>query len=310
VAVDGGTGIALDFEEDFDALTPRFILDYQVRPDNKLYAIAARGTKPGGFNGALAFELGIGSFEEETLWQFELGSKNLFFDRQVLVNLAGYFSLLDGYQLTENLAALGATTTQGSAVSNLGEVEIFGLELDTSFTPNAVPGLTLRGNYAFTDAEFTEGTEETQQAVFGEGSLEGQELPRQARHQAAFFIDYEKPFTEDLSGFFSVNGSYLSSRFAQVQNLAETGDSFELAARATLFWRDRYSLTVYGENLNDEDAVLGVLRFIDPHGTGSFTVAGNVIENAFNLASDGQSRGFQVNNRDGRRWGVILRYQF
>lgn len=304
-------GDPFDVEAKFDAITPRFIVDFQATPDNLIYASAARGTKPGGFNGAQGFQFGFGTFEEESVWQFELGSKNQFFDRQLTFNIAGYYSTLKDYQLTENLAALGATSTTGSVTANLGDVDILGVELEAYYSPNALPGFSLGGTYAWTDTEFTSGSEATQGAVFGDSSLVGQQLPRQARHQVSAFADYEVDLSTDFSTLFSVNGNYLSSRFAQVQNLAETGESFEVDARITFTYRDSLSLTLYGKNLTDEDAALGVLRFIDPSpGNGSFVVNGVNIANGFTLSSAGQSRGFQFNNRNGRRFGAIVRYKF
>ncbi len=316
VDFDTGEIIQLDGESDevsatFTALTPRFILNWQATDDSLLYASAARGTKPGGFNGAQGFEFGFGTFDEETNWQFEIGSKNLFFDNQFLVNAAFFYSSLRDYQLTENLAALGANTTVGSVTANVGDADIFGLELETSYTPNILPELTIGGTYAWTDTEFTAGTEATQGAVFGDSSIVGQEIPRQARHQASFFADYDYQISERVGALFSINGNYLSSRFAQVQNLAETGEAFELDARITFDLDDKYSLSFYGKNLTNEDAPLGVLRFIDPSpGNGSFVVNGQIPSTAFNLASDGQSRGFQYNNRLGARWGVVARVRF
>ena len=298
-------------EATFTAWTPRFIVDFQAADNNLLYASAARGTKPGGFNGAQGFQFGFGTFEEETNWQFELGSKNVFANDQLLFNVAGFYSTLSAYQLTENLAALGANTTTGSVTANVGDVDIFGLELETSFTPNALPGLTIGGTYAWTDTEFSVGTEATQGAVFGDSSIVGQELPRQARHQAFFFADYRIDNSDRVSTTLSVNGNYLSSRFAQVQNLAETGDAFELDARVTIELDEKYSVAFYGKNLTNEDAPLGVLRFIDPSpGNGSYTIAGVTPSTAFELASAGQSRGFQYNNRNGARWGVVVRAKF
>ena len=305
------SGAPFDVRAKFDAITPRFILDYQASDDNLIYASAARGTKPGGFNGAQGFQFGFGTFDEESVWQFELGSKNQLFDRQLTFNVAGFYSSLKDYQLTENLAALGAASTTGSVTANLGNVDILGLELEAYYNPDAVPGLSLGTTYAWTDTEFTSGSEATQGAVFGDPSLVGQQLPRQARHQLSFFGDYEVDFSDDFSTVFSVNGNYLSSRFAQVQNLAETGDSFEVDARVTLKFQDNLSLTFYGKNLTDEDTALGVLRFIDPTGgNGSLVVNGVNIANGFTLSSAGQSRGFQFNNRNGRRFGAIARLKF
>ncbi|WP_379554248.1 TonB-dependent receptor [Qipengyuania sp. DGS5-3] len=304
-------GSPFDVEAKFDAITPRFIVDWEATPDNLVYASAARGTKPGGFNGAQGFEFGFGTFEEESVWQFELGSKNVFADGQWVFNVAGFYSALQDYQLTENLAALGATGTTGSVTANLGDVDVYGIEIDTVFQPRSLPGLTLGGSYAWTDTEFTSGSEATQGAVFGDPDLTGQQLPRQARHQASFYTDYEAELSDDFTTVFSVNGNYLSSRFAQVQNLAETGSAFEVDARITLKYRENLSFTIYGKNLTDEDTALGVLRFIDPRGgNGSLVVNGVNIPNAFTLSSAGQSRGFQFNNRNGRRFGAIARLKF
>lgn len=304
-------GLDLDFNETFTAFTPRLTVDYQIDDDHLLYGVIANGTKPGGFNGAQGFEFGFGTFDEEELWQYEVGSKNYFLDNQMLLNGSVYFSQLDGYQLTENLAALGATSTTGSVTANLGEVEIFGIELETAFTPNTLPNLTVGGTYAYTDAEFTSGQEGTQEAVFGDGDLTGQQVPRQAPHQVSFFGEYTVDFDDVRYATFAVNGNYLDSRFAQVQNLAETGESFEVDARVTFGLNDRTTFSIWGKNLTDEDAALGVLRFIDPRGgNGSLVVNGVNIENGFTLSSAGQSRGFQYNNRNGRRFGAILRYKF
>ena len=304
-------GSLFDVSETFTAVTPRFLVDYQVTDDNLLYASIARGTKPGGFNGAQGFEFGFGTFDEEENWQYELGSKNYFLDGQVLLNGAFFFSDLSGYQLTENLAALGANSTTGSVTANVGDAEVFGIELDGAYSPAALPGVTIGGTYAWTDTNFTAGTEATQGLVFGDSSIVGQEIPRQARHQASFFADYQVDLSDTLSTLFSVNGNYLSSRFAQVQNLAETGDAFELDARITFSYLDNFSIAFYGKNITNEDAPLGVLRFIDPSpGNGSFQVNGVTPSTVFELAGSGQSRGFQINNRNGARWGVIARYTF
>ncbi|MEO1405939.1 MAG: TonB-dependent receptor, partial [Pseudomonadota bacterium] len=195
---ENGDIVPFDVSESFTAITPRFTVDWQVTDANLLYGSIANGTKPGGFNGAQGFEFGFGTFEEEENWQYEIGSKNFFFDDQLLLNGAFFFSTLSDYQLTENLAALGANTTTGSVTANVGDADIFGIELDGAFSPDALPGVTIGGTYAWTDTEFKEGTEATQGAVFGDSSIVGQEIPRQARHQASFFADYETDLTSNL----------------------------------------------------------------------------------------------------------------
>ncbi len=309
-ALDTGE-VLLSQQEEFTAVTPRITVDYQRTDDQLIYGVIAAGTKPGGFNGADAAEVGFGSFDEEDAVALEFGIKNTFAGGRGVFNAAAFLTNIDGYQLTENLAALGVTGTIGSATANIGEVDIFGIELETSYILESIPSLTIGGTYAYTDAEFAEGSESTQESVFGNGDLSGQQVPRQAPHQASIFADYGFTAGQGVSGLFSINGSYLDSRFAQVQNLAETGSSFELDARLTFGWADdKYTVALWGKNLTDEDAALGVLRFIDALGSNSFTVAGQPIPSVFTLSAAGQSRGFQFNNRNGRRFGVTFRAKF
>lgn len=327
-AFDVATGevIQIDGENDeisqtFDALTPRFTIDWQVTDNNLLYATGARGTKPGGVNvgGSDAARQSIGDsgvvfFGEEGAWQAEIGSKNVFADGQLVLNIAGFYTRLSDYQLTETLAGLGVAVGGGgtttSVTANVGDARIFGLELEGAFSPAALPGVTVGGTYAWTDTEFTSGTESTQGLVFGDSSIVGQEIPRQARHQASFFADYSRDLSENVNALFSVNGNYLSSRFGQVQNLTESGDAFELDARLTMTLEDRYSLSFYGKNLTNEDAISGVLRFLDAsNGNGSAVING-VTQEAFLISGVAQSRGFQYSNRLGARWGVVARVKF
>ena len=298
--------------EVFRSFTPRITLDWQATDDNLIYAIVGRGTKPGGFNDEEAIAEGFGSFDEERLWQFELGAKNVFLQDQLLFNFAGFYSTLTGYQLTNALSSISGGTTLVSATSNVGDVDIYGIELDGQFRPSALPGVSLSANYAFTETNFTGGVEEVQEEVFGDPSIVGQDLPRQARHQASFFVDYDVALTNAVSALFSVIGTYQSSRFSQVQNLAETGDSFELDVRATLNFGERWSLTAYGRNLTNEQAVLSVLRFVDANAQ-NFALNGITVPGVLDLAPTNPNlffRGFQTNLRQSARWGLIARYHF
>ena len=127
--------------------------------NNLLYFTYAEGTKPGGFNGALAVQEGLPTFDEETVESIEIGSKNVVMGGQGTVNVAVYFNEIEGYQLTQNVAS-GANTL--SATVNAGSTEIKGLELEANFQPDAIEGLSFTFNYAYTDSEFTEGVDQNQ----------------------------------------------------------------------------------------------------------------------------------------------------
>ncbi|WP_296719933.1 TonB-dependent receptor [Erythrobacter sp.] len=302
----------------FKAFTPRVTLDWQFTPDNMLYAIYAEGQKPGGFNGPLAItanavdpNLGIETFDEEENKSFELGLKNAFFDGAVIFNLAGFYTDISGYQLTQNVSV---PPNQISVVTNAGEAEIWGLEAE--LRGQLSPGLTLTANYALADTSFTSGVDENQgvlndvaddglvncstgdqfpdiascQSAFG--SIVGQSIPRAPRHRIFADLDYRSN-TEIGGGtwdfFAGANITYTSSSYAQVHNLAETGSATEVDARMGIE-NDNYRIQLYVDNLFDEDAIQQIIRYAD--------------------ANNDLRRSFIGGLRPGRRFGLIVAATF
>jgi len=89
----------------FDSFNPRATIDWQVNDNSLLYAVYAEGNKPGGFNSALAVQEGLPTFDEEEVTSFELGSKNVFADGNLVLNGSVFLNEIDGYQLTQNVRA-------------------------------------------------------------------------------------------------------------------------------------------------------------------------------------------------------------
>lgn len=279
----------------FDSFTPRATLEWNLSDANMLYGVVGTGTKPGGFNGAVAIEVGVPTFEEEDVTSFEIGSKNRFADGQVTANFALFFNQIDGYQLTQNVRS-GANTQ--SATVNAGDADVFGFEAELLMRPEAIEGLTISANYAYTDSEFTKGLDQNQGVLNdvaddglvncslgfqlpefpgqscstnpGEnnnppvfGSIEGNVIPRTAEHQFFTDFDYRRPVGGgDWEWFIGANVAYESSKFAQVHNLADTGSATLVNARLGMR-SDDITVNIWGKNLTDEDATPLVLRYAD-----------------------------------------------
>ena len=279
----------------FDSFTPRVTLDWQVNPDHMLYALYAEGTKPGGFNSVTAIEAGLPTFDEEDVQSIEVGSKNAFLDGQMVLNIALYYNEISGYQLTQN-ARSGQNTT--SATVNAGDAEVKGAEIELSFRPAAVEGLGFTLNYAYTDPEFTKGFDENQGLLndvlddglqncstglqqpdlpcsstnMAFGSIKGKQIPRTAKHQVYAGVELRRPLGIGDGGWdwlMGVDGSYESSKYAQVHNLAETGDTTLVNARFGIL-SDAWSVTLWGRNLTGEDSVPNLLRYADGGRGGDF----------------------------------------
>lgn len=298
----------------FKEFTPRVTFDWQFTPDNLFYAIYAEGQKPGGFNGALAIAasaadptVDVAAFEAEDNKSYELGFKNTFGDGSVIFNIAAYYTEIDGYQLTQNVEVPPNTT---SAVVNAGEAEVWGIEAE--LIGELSPGLTLTANYALAETEFTSGFDENQgvlndvaddrlvncstgdqfpnvggcQSLFG--SLDGKAIPRAPRHRIFADLNYRSA-TEigggDWDVFMGANITYTSSSFAQVHNLARTGDATEVDARLGIE-NDQFRIQLYVNNLFGEDSVQQIIRFAD--------------------ADVNFRRSFIAGLRPGRRVGIVL----
>jgi iron complex outermembrane receptor protein len=104
-------------------LTYKVGVDYQATPDNLFYGSISTGFKPGGGNPATAPAVVPPNYQPETITAYELGSKNEFFDKTFIVNLAGFYYVDHNMQYhAEDLLNFDG------GVDNLPSVHIYGLE--------------------------------------------------------------------------------------------------------------------------------------------------------------------------------------
>jgi iron complex outermembrane recepter protein len=108
-----------------DKLTWKTGLDYQLTPDNLLYGSISTGYKPGGGNPGTAPAVVPANYAPETITAFEVGSKNSFFDRTLIANLAGFYYIDKNMQYhAEDLINFDG------GVDNLPKVNVYGIEAE------------------------------------------------------------------------------------------------------------------------------------------------------------------------------------
>ncbi len=135
-------------ENDFSFITPRFIANYTPIDDLLVYVSAARGVKSGGFN---AGSTTAPTFDKESNWSYELGSKYTFADGAGTINAAFYFVDWEDQQVT----AVDPINTRLPITINVAKTEITGAELDVFYSFS--DWLRLNFGAAYIDAEYTEG---------------------------------------------------------------------------------------------------------------------------------------------------------
>lgn len=198
-------------EQDFENLSPEATLTWRPTRDVTLFGAYKQGYKSGGWNLILS-ELNAGltmsprdiAFDEEKAKGGEIGLKTNLFDGQVQFNAAAYRYNYSDLQVTIQPVSELATPK----VVNAGEALVQGVELDASWSPPSVEGLTFTGALAYNDARYKEytpncyrlqtaadgctidnngdGTPETQ-------DLEGALLERAPQWNASAGFSYDRP---------------------------------------------------------------------------------------------------------------------
>ena len=273
-------------EATFDSFLPRVTIDWRPGDRSLVYALYAAGTKPGGFNSTVAIEAGIPTYDEEEARSFELGYKTVLAGGQITANLAWFSNEIEGYQLTQNVQA-GQNAT--SATVNAGDADISGFEAEVKARPDTMPGVTLRLNYAWTDPEYSGGYDQNEGLLldvaddgltncstgkqFPEvesctgnakfGSIAGKQVPRTANHQVFADAEIRRPMNNGWEWYVGANYAFESSKFAQVHNQAETGDTTLINLRGGLV-SDRYDVRIWARNVGGEDTPYNVLRYAEP----------------------------------------------
>ena len=285
----GPIGPPVSAERTFKKFMPRVTLSYNATPDNLLYAVYAEGQKPGGFNGAAAISIGRAEFGAEDVTSYEIGSKNTFLNGGMVLNVALFHNIITGYQLTQPVQIINPPQAPQTvtAVENAGDARINGFEIEMLIRPSRE--ITLTANYAYADSRFNRGVDENQgvlddvaddrlvncstgdqfPAVAGcqprFGDITGKRIPRAPQHSLFVDIDYRREIgTTGWQGFAGMNAYLLSSTFAQVHNLAATGDSIVSDIRAGV-QNKKFRVQFYVRNLFNEDTVQQLIRFADPN---------------------------------------------
>lgn len=181
---------------------------------------------------------GIGEEEMELAWNYELGAR--FTGEQTSFNIALYRIDFED-QLQWNSGE--------ETFDNIGETHHQGLEVEASYSPVALPDLSLHLAYNYLDAEQRE------------GKYSGYRLPYTSEHQVIWDATY------DLSGFqTTLSGLYFSDAFSDNKNTTKEDASGEngripsytlwnLNVGKTLFENERGTLraNLAVNNLFDKD---------------------------------------------------------
>ncbi|MGI8839474.1 MAG: TonB-dependent receptor [Caulobacteraceae bacterium] len=132
--------------------TPKVSISYQLTPDDLIYATASKGYRIGGATPPLPPNCGTGfptSYDSDSVWSYEVGTKDRFFDRTLQVAGSAYYIKWSNIQQAFYVPVCGIqfTTNAGEAVSK-------GFDLQAQWQP--IHAVDLEASVGYTNAKFTQ----------------------------------------------------------------------------------------------------------------------------------------------------------
>ncbi len=127
----------------FGEFTGRAVVDYQITPNNLLYASYSRGYKSGGINPPLQPVFSVSeTFNPEFINAYEIGSKNVFGNGELTLNLTAFYYQYKDLQLSRIVAR--------TAVNDNVNANIYGAEAEAIIRPIRAFTVNLGASYLHT----------------------------------------------------------------------------------------------------------------------------------------------------------------
>jgi iron complex outermembrane receptor protein len=187
-----------------DGTAFKFNASYKITPDVMLYAEAAQGFRPGGANQVIGLAQELTPYQSDSLWNYEIGLKNTFFDRRLTLNI-------DAFQIDWSDMQITGRTPNGafSFITNAGKARVRGLELETTIRP--AEGFSITGNASYIDAKLRENQANANVSAPG---LKGDRIPYVPKFSAGIAAQYEWALSDTLSGFARIDGNTVGGSYS------------------------------------------------------------------------------------------------
>jgi outer membrane receptor protein involved in Fe transport len=269
LAVGGGKILSPEATIKESGVNPKFELDYHVDADKMIYALAAKGFRPGGVvpivppgtagtpNDCVAALQQVNpnltlddtrSFHSDSLWNYELGAKTGWLDHRLTLNAAAFYIRWNQIQQAVLLpCGFQFIANGGAAESKGGELEL---------RAAATEHLQFSAGAGYQDAKITEQGESAQPI--------GSPVFNVPNWTANASVLYTMPITANWTSATAVDYSYVGHSYSSSNSsdLSRERPSYRLLDARIAFTHRMTELAVVGKNLTNEVTNLGDNRSI------------------------------------------------
>lgn len=229
---------------DYNALSPKLGLAWQVSPNNHVYLSYSRGFRTGGLTqaGTDPSQPPLYGYKPEYSNSVEAGIKNQFWQRHIRLNLAFFYTQVNDAQVPTLILPDAITVTR-----NAGKLSSKGAELELA--AKAFEGFELEYNFGYTDASYKT-LKLSQNGTEADLSGNKQVFTPDVTSQLA--LQYSFPLAKKIGLNMILRGewAYIGSQYFDLANTIRQPGYSQLHARAGLAWT-HFELMFWGRNLGD-----------------------------------------------------------
>ncbi|MDX2142930.1 MAG: TonB-dependent receptor [Rhodospirillaceae bacterium] len=298
----------------WDAVTPKFGIDWTPSDNVLVYAAATRGFKSGGYN---SYQPSNPVFEPEFIWSYTVGAKTDWMDGKLRLNAEAFYYDYSDLQVTTILNAL-------TLVANAAQAEVKGIDVELTAQP--VEPFTYGVSASVLDATY-----DSFSAPYGVCSplvltnatcagrtagqvrlinAAGNRLNNAPKFKATTFGEYVADM--GTSGTLTVFGqlSHTGAIYFNAANDPNARQKSYTLLDGRIAWTPsnaNFEIALYGKNLTEEEYFHNIVQFTStslPPPAAALPNAGVVVTDPFSI---GHALGYPA---PGRQWGIEATYRF
>jgi iron complex outermembrane receptor protein len=231
-----------------NGIAPRVMANWKVSDASRLYAQVSKGFRLGGINDPLNVSLctpadlvtfgGHAGWEDETLWNYEVGSKSRIMKNRGTFNVAAFYA---------DIKNLQATVTAGSCSSrvvfNVPKARSAGAELELELAPTDNFDFSISASHTDSKLRSTlTSTAPNGVVSIVSGIRSGARMPTVPQDQAAAAATFRWP-TQSYVGYVTGVYQHVGDRYTQVGD-----DSIDSTYAGWIAAKDTLNLNSFGKN--------------------------------------------------------------
>ncbi|QXQ05386.1 TonB-dependent receptor [Sphingosinicellaceae bacterium] len=227
----------------WSGFSPKASITWKPSEDLMIYTLASKGFRFGGSN--LAVLPGIpSSYDSDSLWNYEIGTRADLLDRKLLVDVTGFYIDWSNIQLKRQLSGV-------NFAQNAGKAEIYGIEASLVLRP--AQGLELSSNLTWLHATLSKDFDPDQVDASNPVIPSGTRLPGASMWQFTNSLSYQISWSK-ASPVIVLSHRYISRAPSDLEATSRQGGYHLFDARIGGKFGPA-GLTLFVENIGDRRGV-------------------------------------------------------